>query len=138
MPLSTIFQLYRGGKCFGWRKPEYPAKTTDLPEVTQKRYHKMFIEYTSPWARFELTTLCTGCIGSYKSIYHTINTTPGFFLNDVHLVLFVEWEFSWFLSYDQIRNSVLNGRHVIREIMSKYQNTSLSVYTRKSIHKKRN
>jgi hypothetical protein len=31
MPLSTMVQLYRGGRFFGWRKPEYPEKTTDLP-----------------------------------------------------------------------------------------------------------
>jgi hypothetical protein len=35
---STIFQLYRGG-CFYWcRKPdppEYPEKTTDLPQVIE-------------------------------------------------------------------------------------------------------
>ena len=61
--LSTLFQLYRSTR----RKP--PTCRESLTNFITT----CCIEYTSPWAWFEITTLVvigTDCIDSCKSTYH--------------------------------------------------------------------
>ena len=48
MPLSTIFQLYRGGQFYCWRKPVYLEKTNDLQQVMFYRVH-----HERDWYGFE-------------------------------------------------------------------------------------
>ena len=50
----TLFRLFRGGQFVFL---EYPEKTTDLPQVTDKLYHIMMSRVSLAIAGFKLTTL---------------------------------------------------------------------------------
>jgi hypothetical protein len=41
MPLSIIFQLYRGSEFYWWRKLEYSENTIDLSQVRQTLSHNV-------------------------------------------------------------------------------------------------
>jgi hypothetical protein len=41
---NNISVIYHGGQFYWWRKPKYPEKTTDLPQVTDKLYQRTVIK----------------------------------------------------------------------------------------------
>jgi hypothetical protein len=45
---ATFNNIYSGSQFYWWMKTEYPEKTTDLSQVTDKFYHVLIVLYTSP------------------------------------------------------------------------------------------
>ena len=71
----TIYHLYCGGQFYCWTKQEYPEKTIDLSQVTDKLYHIMLYQVHLAMHRVGTNNYSADCICSCKSNNHTITTT---------------------------------------------------------------
>ena len=91
MSLLTIFQLNRGGQIHWWRKSKYPEKTTDLPQVNDKLFHRMLY-----WVYLAMSWIRTHNVSADISNYPTNTTTTSPFYDrkynsKVVLILCFHW-----------------------------------------------
>ena len=64
-PLSTIFELYRGGQFYWWRNRSTRRKPPDMPQVTDKLYHIKL-----NWAYFDMSGIRTHMFSGYRHWSH--------------------------------------------------------------------
>ena len=77
-PLSTIFQLYRGGQFYWWRKPEYPEQTTDPSNIMYQLINRK--------KNYWIDNTCSTCLDNMNDLTSLWKTS---FVGSIRLYMYM-------------------------------------------------
>ena len=76
--LSTIFQLYRGGQFYWWRKPEYPEQTTDPSNIMYQLINRK--------KNYWIDNTCSTCLDNMNDLTSLWKTS---FVGSIRLYMYM-------------------------------------------------